>query len=96
MPPVRVTLQSLLAMDASKSVLQSQSRKRLRRDRILRGYHLARLCFQLAARRHRRQATWPFNDYRVLLKNSARSRPQGRNGDKPSKWVRKHCAVTED
>jgi hypothetical protein len=32
----------------------------------------------------------------VLLKNSARSRPQGSVADKSSKWVREHCAVSDN
>jgi hypothetical protein len=35
------------------------------------------------------------NAHPVLSKNS-RLPPQRRNADKPSKWVRKHCAVRED
>jgi hypothetical protein len=32
-------------------------------------------------------ATWPYNAQPVLLKNSTRSRPQGRNADNPSNWI---------
>jgi hypothetical protein len=31
--------------------------------------------------------TWPYNAQPVLLKNSTRSRSQGRNGDYTSKWI---------
>jgi len=35
--------------------------------------------------------TWTMNAQPVLLKNSTRSRPQGRNGDYSLKWISADC-----